>query len=387
MAKNGLLLLAGIIAGILISGAFLLGPSQVSDKLEIPKKILHLDNSPQVIGFLPYWLLPKAQTDYSKYLSTLAYFSLTIDIDGKIRKLTNPQEEDPGWTTLKGSKLQPYLDNAKKNNQTLSLLVFNADEEEIGQLIESPEIHAQNLVSDITPVMKEYGFKDLNLDIESFKVASGAARVNMTRFISEVKKGVDKNKLGTLSIDISPTAFIKKYLIDPKEVEKSVDYMVIMAYDYHYIGSSVTGPVAPLFGATESAEFDTDIGIKEALKIVPAKKVILGIPLYGYEWESLKEFPKAATIPSSGLTASNQRVFDLLKDCATCSAKLDPQAEENYIIYKNLETNSYHHLFFLDEKNLAKRLNYAKQLGLGGVAFWAMGYENQGILDQILNYK
>jgi spore germination protein YaaH len=386
VAKLSFLFFTGLIGGLIIGALLFLSPFSPVQQDNLKSGILSF-NRPKVIGFLPYWLLGKAQTDYSKYINTLAYFSLTLDTDGKIRKLTNPKEEDPGWTTLKGDKIQPFLKNANRNNQNLSLLVFNADEDDIGQLISNPEQHAQNLVADVAPIMKQHGFKDLNLDVESFKVASESARANMTTFIKEVNDEMDKKNLGTLTIDISPTAFIKKYLINPKEVEPFIDYMVIMAYDYHYIGSSVTGPVAPLRGATESAEFDTDSGIKEALKIVPAKKLILGIPFYGYEWETLKDYPRTATIPSSGLTASTQRIAELMQNCSTCSAKLDPSAEENYIIYKDTETNSYHHLFFLDPKTLEKRLEYAKELDLGGVAFWALGYENFELLEPLKAYK
>lgn len=386
MAKNGLLFLIGIIIGLTLIAMLFLAPFSPVQNTQLEKVILH-KTKPQVIGFLPYWLLGKAQSDYSKYLTTLAYFSLTIDIDGKILKLTNPQERDPGWNSLNSDKLKKFLETSKKHNQDLSLLIFNADDEKILELLNQPEQAAQNLISDVTPIMKEHNFKDLNLDIEFTKEASEEARAKMTRFIKETKNGVGQNKLGTLTIDISPTAFIKKYLLNPKEVEPYVDQMVIMAYDYHYIGSLVTGPVAPLRGATESAEFDADSGIKEALKIVPAKKLIMGIPLYGYEWETLKDFPRSATIPSSGLTASNQRIFELIKNCATCSAKVDPQAHENYIIYKDTETNSYHHLFFLDQTGLEARVKYAQELGLGGIALWALGYEQPGMLEPLINYK
>ncbi len=53
----------------------------------------------EVIGFLPYWLLREADIDYSEYLTTLNYFSLSIGKDGSIQRFTNtrwcPQAAGP----------------------------------------------------------------------------------------------------------------------------------------------------------------------------------------------------------------------------------------------------------------------------------------------------
>src|SRR3972149_9172515 len=47
------------------------------------------------IGFMPYWLLDKADKDYSGYLSEMTYFSLTVNPDGTIQKYTQPGEAEP----------------------------------------------------------------------------------------------------------------------------------------------------------------------------------------------------------------------------------------------------------------------------------------------------
>ena len=65
---------------------------------------------PQIIGFAPYWLLDKATGPYQNYLTTYSYFGLIVGRDGHIVKLNNPQEEEPGWTTLKSDKMKNILD-------------------------------------------------------------------------------------------------------------------------------------------------------------------------------------------------------------------------------------------------------------------------------------
>ncbi|MBI2086064.1 hypothetical protein HYT74_01860 [Candidatus Daviesbacteria bacterium] len=366
-----LIALVGIIIGVL--GTYLIASHIISVPLISPQK--------QVIGFLPYWLLDKMDKDYSKFITTLAYFSLTIDTDGSILKLSSPQETEPGWNALKSGKLDVIFSNMTKNRVKLSLVVFAGDEQSIYSLIDDPIPHAKNLVDAVAPVMKQYSFSDLNLDIESSKEASEEARLKFTQFIREVKNGLDKNQLGTLTVDVSPTIFIKKYLIDPNSIGSIADYILIMGYDYHYPGSLVTGPVAPLYGAGSIAEFDTNVPVQLALKIIPKQKIILGLPLYGYEWETITNFPRSATIPASSLISSNRRVEQFLKSCATCSAQVDNVAKEQYLIYRDAETGTYHQVFYPDKQSMIDKVSFTKEVDLGGIGLWALGYEGSTILE------
>jgi spore germination protein YaaH len=154
-----------------------------------------LSPRPQVIGFLPYWLVGSAQNDYSDFITTLTYFGLTAGEDGHLVKMANEQEQEPGWTALQSDKLSTMLEIAKKKRLQLSLLVFSGDKDAINTMVSNPDEHAQNLVSDVIPVMKKYGFTDLNLDIESTVGASESARKNFTvRQSGKAESGERENR-------------------------------------------------------------------------------------------------------------------------------------------------------------------------------------------------
>lgn len=377
MVRNFFIAVLGILVGVIV-GYFFVFNTPVRSIFKIP--------SNQSMGFLPYWLLDKAQKDYSSYLTGIYYFGLIVSDNGSITKLVNPQEKEPGWYALESGKIDSYLQNARKNRQTLSLVVFSGTNESIGLLISDPVRHADNLLSDISPIMKKYGFSDLNIDVEYLDIASKEARMNFTRFVKQVKRGLDNQRLGTLSIDVSPTAFIKDYLVDPIEISKYVDSIIIMGYDYHYQGSSVTGPVSPLFGADAVSEFDIQTAVQKALLILPPQKIILGVPLYGYEWETIGADPRSPVIPGTGLTASSLRTQELLKRCATCSAQFDSIASEKYVVYKDIDTNSYHQIFYPDEQTMSAKIKFAQKHNLGGIALWALGYEDPAILNSLKDY-
>ena len=382
MRKSILLGASGLIAGLIVGYLiFVFRPSSnMSGVLPI--------QSNEIIGFLPYWLLPETKNkDYSPYITDLTYFDLTLDNTGSVQKLVNADEEEPGWHALHSGSLDAYFKQARKKGIELSLLVFSGDPDTIEQMVSTPQKSANAMMHDVAPLMRQYGFSDLNLDIEDVATATGSAEQNFTAFVRQTKKLLIEKKLGTLTVDISPDNLIHKRLIDSQAVGEIADRVVIMGYDYHYIGSYVTGAVAPLSGAGIDAEYDIETAMTKALAVIPARKVILGAPLYGYSWETLTNTPKAAVIPGTGLTVSDAHAEQFLANCATCSAKLDAEAEEAYVIYKDQGTGTYHEMFFPNARSMEAKVEYARQTHLGGMAVWALGYEGQTILNPLRAYK
>ena len=341
----------------------------------------------EVLGFLPYWLTDKAQTDYSKYVTNLTYFSLTVDKDGTIQKYTGPGESEPGYLALQQGKIDPFLDSAKAKGEDLSITAFSGNDGDISEMLKDPAISANNLTQDIIPIMRQYGFTDLNLDVEQTQDASPAARLSFTEFVKDIKANLVNAKAGTLSVDISAISFVKDTnLADPVALAPIADKIILMAYDYHSSVSFVTGPVAPGLGAGTISEFDTQTAVEAALKMMPSQEIILGIPLYGYEWETIGDVPRSAVIPGTSLIISNQRAEDLLAGCASCSAVFDSTDEESHIIYKTA-TGTYQQIFYPDKNATQFKVNLANDNSLGGIALWALGYEGKTILEPLAGYQ
>jgi len=341
----------------------------------------------EVVGFLPYWLSSKAQTDYSQYINTLTYFSLVVNKDGTIQKFTKPGQSEPGYLSLQKGKMDTFLNSAKQNKQKLSLAVFSGSDKDIAVLLKDPTTSANNLTNDVVPIMQNYGFSDLNLDIEQVGDASPEAQMKFVQFVQQVRNNLNTAKAGTLSTDISAIAFVRDLnLSDPAALAPIVDKIILMAYDYHSTISSVTGPVAPGLGAGTVSEFDTDSAIQAALKIMPAKKLILGIPIYGYEWETIGNVPRSAVVPGTSLIISNQRAEDLLASCATCSAEFDTTDKEAHIIYKT-DSGTYQQIFYPSKDSTQFKVDLANKYSLGGIAVWALGYEGKTILAPLSGYQ
>lgn len=389
MLKNVLLVFLALFLG-LCGGYFgirLIKTTIPQNSAPIRKIASTLGQQRQVIGFMPYWLIDKVDKDYTQYLTTLTYFGITIGTDGKIVKLANPQEKEPGWYALESGKMEEKFTQAKRNELQLSLTAFSGVPGDIDRLLDDPVSHADNFISDVAPLMKQYGFSDLNLDVESVAWASPSSQEKFTSFVREVKKQMDRQSLGTLSIDVSPTDLIKQRVINLSAIEPFVDSLILMTYDFHYSGSAVTGPVAPINGVETVAEYDTETSIKQALKVIPPGKIVLGAPLYGYEWETIFGEPRSAVIPGSGQVASNRRMEQFVASCASCSASFDPEAKETYLIYKDQGTDTFHQVFYPDKTATAEKISLVKKYQISGLAFWALGYDGETIMEPLAFYK
>ncbi len=342
---------------------------------------------PIIQGYLPYWLIDKSATDYSSTLTDIAYFGLIVNGDGTIVTQTNPNETEPGWLALSKDNLKTKLNNAEASGVNRSLLLQSGDENAITKLITDPVAHAKVLMSQVEPIMDNHRFKDITIDIESSRQATESEQQQFTLFVKTLSMLAHEHNRGNVYIDIPVYAYLKPTIYDPARLPSTVDYVVLMAYDYHYRSSYVVGPVAPIDGGQVAWENDVDKAVKMALTTMKPEQLLLGVPLYGYEWETMTATAGAPIIPASGVTASNQRINDLLQSCTNCTVDRNPLSQELEIAYFDQTTQSFHQIAIGDKQTMESKVALAKKYKLAGVALWALGYEDSQLLSPLADYK
>jgi chitinase len=120
---------------------------------------------------------------------------------------------------------------------------------------------------------------------------------------------------------------------------------------------------------------------------MPREKILLGLPFYGYGWQTDSSDPKANTYKDTGFTVSYKKVKDLLNlseggqasesawlGATQIKKSFDNDALSPFITYQ--QDDELYTIYYEDPESIAYKLEYARQLDLAGIAIWALGYED-----------
>jgi chitinase len=170
------------------------------------------------------------------------------------------------------------------------------------------------------------------------------------------------------------------------KVQKYVDTINLMAYDYYEPGSGpITGHHAPLFANPADPEKASAANsVEEYEKAgVPAEKIVLGVPFYGHVWGQVpgtnhglfqpgKEVPHSYAQYGAGPDAMLKNGF---------IRYWDPIAEAPYLY--NAEKQIF--MSYEDPESLALKCKYVLAHQLKGIMFWDYESDSSGALLDAVN--
>lgn len=132
-----------------------------------------------------------------------------------------------------------------------------------------------------------------------------------------------------------------------------VDYVVLMTYEWGYTYGPAMA-VAPLNMVRRVLDYAT--------QIIPAEKILMGIPNYGYDW----------TLPFvQGTAARSLTNIDAvtLAGQAGASIQYDQAAQSPFFRYYGGD-GKQHEVWFEDARSLRAKYALVNEYGLAGVSFW-----------------
>lgn len=341
-----------------------------SDRQETP----FFQNEQKVVyAFLPYWNLTKARIQPE--ITHLAYFSLGIGSDGEIVLADENNTTEPGYARLGSDRLLELANQVTRNKGKIDIVLTQFNNSEIESFLASPSAH-QRTIDSLDSLLLAYPITGVNIDIEYVGSADPSLRYQYVQFIKTLRQHLNKKyKHIALSVDVYASAADRALIWDIPALAPSVDYFIVMAYDFHRRSSPTAGPVAPLFGAQEFWDSDINQYMKAFLAHVPKEKLILGLPFYGYGWQTTSEDAQSTTYPDSGSTYSYEKIEQLLAKKNELSLKeyWHETSLSPYVTYR--EDDKTYVVHYENARSIAYKLEYARQLDLAGIAIWALGYE------------
>ena len=314
------------------------------------------DPSKKVFGYHPYWQGTKWQSYNYDLLTTIAYFSAETNSTGDL-------------TNLHGWPATDLINKAHANGVEVVLTVTLFDKSDIETLL-SHNSYRDRLIKNLLYEVNRAGADGVNIDFESFPESQ---KNNLVSFVKNLRKSL-RDSIPNAQVTLATPAVDWSNAWDFNALATESDGLFIMGYDYHWKGSTTTGPVAPLTGG--SYNITNTVNTYLSITNNNYDKLILGNPYYGYEWPS-NGGDKGASTTNDGTAV----IFSTAESKALSYGKLwDSDSQTPWYRYQN---PSWFQTWYDDSLSLSNKYDFVISKKLGGVGIWALGYDEG--YDQLWN--
>lgn len=265
--------------------------------------------------------------------------------------------------TISSLATEKYVTKAENLGLEVWALVDDFNEDVDMKELLSYTSRRETLSNALIEAALTYKLNGINIDFE--KISSDAGE-DYIEFLRELSVKCRNNGI-VLSVDsYVPSEYTEYY--DREEQGKIVDYCVVMAYDEHYAGSGVAGPVASI-GYVKDA-------VTNILTMVPKEKTIIAIPFYTRLW---KETAGDVTSESYAMTNAKKWIED-----NGLEAKWD---DTSGCYYAELKTDDATYCMWQEEdKSIEEKMKVIYDANVAGCAAWKLGLESESIWNIIIKY-
>ena len=271
------------------------------------------------------------------------------------------------YKLTENGNLEPFpdklmLEEARNEHITPLLVITNFTSTEKGSnlmhVIFSSKVLQDKILNEAEELMKEKGYKGLNIDFENVLPEDREA------YNSFLQLAVDR--LHPLGYSVS-TALAPKYRSDQpgllyeahdyKTHGEIVNFIILMTYEWGWRGAPPQA-ISPITEMRKVVEY--------ALSEVPANKLFLGFQIYARDWKIPFEQGQYAE------TFSPQEAIRLAT-IYNVAIQYDTVAEAPYFHYTD-ESGQQHEVWFEDARSAQAKFQMVKEYNLRGISYWALGY-------------
>ncbi|UOR12081.1 glycosyl hydrolase family 18 protein [Halobacillus amylolyticus] len=281
-----------------------------------------------------------------KFLSSIAAFEYHPDYNGQLSDLPH---------------METFKNRLWKRNITPYATVTNLSpskgfDEQLAHHLLSNKQARHNLTENIYKVLNKYDLKGVVIDFEGLKQKDKSL---FNQFIKELS-----NRLHPVGMEVAlavpplsgPNTPSWNAAYDYQTLGQHADFLFLMTYDWHWLGGK-PGPIAPISSIRKTLNYATSV--------ISNEKIILGIPLYAYDWPLSDKNVEAE--------AYSQR-YALEKAIEHGSViHYDHRSGAPWFRYTD-ENGVRHEVWFEDARSLLAKYRLAKKYNLHGVGGWQIEF-------------
>jgi len=257
--------------------------------------------------------------------------------------------------------------------------------------------------------MKQYGFDGVDIDWE-YPVGGGLDgnhnrpedKQNFTAMLQELRTqltaaGVADGKKYYLTI-AAPAGPSTMAHLELSKIAAIVDWINLMAYDFHGSWETATDHNAPLYGVNSSDQLSASAAANAYLNAgVPAAKLVLGVPFYGRGWSGVPNVNHGLHQSTSGATPTGSfdpagaptGMFDykdiqsrLTNQATTYTRYWDAVSQTPYVYAPTVQGGLW--IGYDDQQSIHAKTQFIKDKSLGGMMFWDLSNDSRNPADALL---
>jgi spore germination protein len=299
--------------------------------------------------------------DVGEFLTYLSPFSYQVQADGSLTPINDTA-----------------MLNAARELRVAPLLVItnfangNFDTALVDGILKDTAVQ-DKLIANVLSTMNSKNHYGVNIDFERISPENRQLYNDFLRRITtalHAQNYVVSTALAPKSSDVQTGAWHGAH--DYAAHGAIVDFVIIMTYEWGWSG----GPpyaVAPIDLVEEVIQY--------AVSVIPSRKIMMGMPLYGYDW----------TLPYRPGNPFARRLSpqDALKLAAEKGATIQFNEQTQSPTFRYYDTNgAQHEVWFEDARSVRAKLMLVNKYDLRGVSYWLLGLsfpQNWALLSSMYN--
>ncbi len=298
-----------------------------------------------VYGFYPYWMGTAYRSLDYDLLSHVAWFAVSVNSTGNINTWNN---WPGGWAAL--------VDSAHAHGVKVHMTATCFDADVIRSIITSYKSYCSHV---LVEAALSGGADGVNIDFEFPYSADSLLFLDFIRILSD-----SCNAHGLeLALCVGAVNWNGRFLVD--RLAPLVDGIFIMGYGYFWSGSPTTGPVSPLTGYTYNVTNSITYYVNYA---GDPRKIIIGLPYYGYKWRAKGPDPGDSTLATgTAITYANAK-----DESETYGLVWHSYSQTPWYRYYS---SDWYQTWFDNDSSLDLKYDLAIDRNIQGVGIWALGYD------------
>ncbi|MFJ3904945.1 glycosyl hydrolase family 18 protein [Streptomyces sp. NPDC090025] len=210
-------------------------------------------------------------------------------------------------------------------------------------------------------------YDGLDLDYETFTTADdatyAAVRDGYAALVTDVCARLHA-RAKTCVVTVSPQTRVSGRVWDYPALGKAVDLLRIMGYNLHWASG---GP-----GPLSSTAWYEEV-LAHATKLVPADRIELALPSYGWDWAVAADGTRAGR--AAHVTWQEA---ETLRRARKAPYRLDPVSSSPYFGYTD-DRGRNRQVWYQDAQGVAGQLPVLRRHGVTRTALWALGWEDPAL--------